>query len=166
MPVPTSDHMRRAFSLLPNGICVLRADLGNTFPGMTVSSVTALSLSPPLVLACIRKESFIGRSVHQLRRFSICALNEAQSDMSDFFAGRCDQTRSHRTDWDALLNSPELPGATFSLHCSQHTVYDGGDHWILVGDVRHIAFGESPKGPLIHYRSRYWSATPQTSQAT
>lgn len=165
MPSPTSAAMRRAFSLLPNGICVLRADLGKTFPGMTVSSVTALSLSPPLVLACIRKESFIGRHAHRLRRFSISALNEAQSDLSDFFAGRSARQGGRRSDWDALSDSPELPGATFSLHCSRHTVYDGGDHWILVGDVRDIAFGADEKGPLIHYRSRYCSAAPRSSHA-
>jgi len=152
MPIPTPEQMRRGFAALPNGVCVLQVELPDCRPGMTVSTVVPLSLKPPLLLTCIRKASFIGLHLLEVERFSISALDESQAGVSDYFAGSAGVADS--------ASPTLLAGAGLQLSCTRHTVYDGGDHWILVGDIVSLSVGVNIAPPLIHYQGRYWSTAP------
>jgi flavin reductase (DIM6/NTAB) family NADH-FMN oxidoreductase RutF len=152
MPIPTPEEMRRGFAALPNGVCVLQVELPDCRPGMTVSTVVPLSLQPPLLLTCVRKWSYIGRRLPEVRHFSLIALDKSQAGVSDYFAGSAGAGDSA---------SPELvAGAGLRLDCTRHTAYDGGDHWILVGDIVSLSIGVNTAPPLIHYQGRYWSTAP------
>ena len=153
---PGPDAMRRAFATLPQGVCLLQAAVDGKQATMTVSSATPLSLTPPLLLTCIRKQSFIGRNLVRIGEFHLAVLARSQVALSEQFGRPASASNSSPDPSIAFSAARPLHEAVLTLSCRQHIVYDGGDHWILVGDVTELAAGEPQRAPLIHYRRTYW----------
>ncbi|MFZ9023047.1 MAG: flavin reductase family protein, partial [Litorivicinaceae bacterium] len=49
--------------------------------------------------------------------------------------------------------SPKIQGCLAYLECRHHSLYDGGDHGILVGEVTHIEFSDQERDPLVYCKS-------------
>ncbi|MGE0238471.1 MAG: flavin reductase family protein [Parvibaculaceae bacterium] len=121
--------------------------------GMTVNSLTSVSLDPLLLLFCVRKR---GRSLGHLkraRRFSVNILASGQEDVSRHFAGAV--IEGLPVDWRALEDCPILQGCTASFACRLSALHPAGDHTIVLGRVLDMdGAGEAP-APLIYYAGRY-----------
>ena len=50
--------------------------------------------------------------------------------------------------------APRLAGATTVFDCTLHAVLDGGDHEIVVGEVKAFAH-QNHHDPVLFFRSRY-----------
>jgi flavin reductase (DIM6/NTAB) family NADH-FMN oxidoreductase RutF len=48
-----------------------------------------------------------------------------------------------------------LEGALASIACTVKHMVDGGDHWIVIGEVIELQLGPGPHEPLLFYRGRY-----------
>ncbi len=123
--------------------------------GVTVNSFTSLSLDPPLVLFCLRRE---GRSLPVIRdagRFAVHVLAADQRPVSKRFA-------KDPFDWADLPHTldpddgqtPMLPGVCALMLCTVEAIYPGGDHEIVIGQVRRI--DDAPAtAPLVYHQGRY-----------
>ncbi|MEN9717202.1 MAG: hypothetical protein RIQ99_80, partial [Pseudomonadota bacterium] len=49
---------------------------------------------------------------------------------------------------------PLLDGSLVSFECRTHAVHEGGDHFILVGEVTRAQF-EPRRDPLLYFRGKY-----------
>ena len=54
----------------------------------------------------------------------------------------------------AVTGSPILPGCAAWLDCALWHIYDGGDHWIVIGDVK-AAHVDGDSQSLLYFR-RQW----------
>jgi flavin reductase (DIM6/NTAB) family NADH-FMN oxidoreductase RutF len=49
---------------------------------------------------------------------------------------------------------PLLDGSLGSFECKRHAIHDGGDHFLLVGEVVRAQF-EPRRDPLLYFRGKY-----------
>jgi flavin reductase (DIM6/NTAB) family NADH-FMN oxidoreductase RutF len=121
--------------------------------GMTASSLSSVSLVPPLVLVCIDRAAELHDTLAQVDAYVVNILASEQEELSRRFATReADMFRGVglRRTLDGL---PVLEGALAHLECVPHDRHEGGDHSIFVGRV---VGGETANGtPLIYFRGGY-----------
>ena len=53
-----------------------------------------------------------------------------------------------------VTGAPILVGALGFMDCTLYRSYDGGDHLILVGEIKQAVIGEA-RAPLLYFRSAY-----------
>lgn len=131
--------------------------------GLTVNSLTSLSLKPPLLLFCARNESRAGQAVIARGRFSVNILSETQQHISGHFAGQAESwnvSACHRHGaWLAI------PGCNAVMFCDVAKTYPGGDHTIIVGAVKDIAGPTTAQDPLLYHEGRYSAMQPRPLRA-
>jgi flavin reductase (DIM6/NTAB) family NADH-FMN oxidoreductase RutF len=121
--------------------------------GMTASSFTSVSLSPPMVLICIGHGAGILEYFRRSRYFGINILNDCQRRLSDRFAG-AGYDRFEGVPWYAgQTGVPLLHDVLATLECSRNALVAAGDHDILIGEV--ISANCEDGEPLVHFGSRY-----------
>jgi flavin reductase (DIM6/NTAB) family NADH-FMN oxidoreductase RutF len=103
--------------------------------GTTANAVSSVSLRPPLVLVCLRRESETLQTLVERRRFAINVLHSSQTGLSERFARRAASDTWDRVAHRSLGGIPALDGAIATLDCELHDVADGGDHVVVVGHV-------------------------------
>ncbi|HWE11258.1 MAG TPA: flavin reductase [Solirubrobacteraceae bacterium] len=123
--------------------------------GTTANAVSSVSLRPPLVLACLRRESETLSALLDRRRFAINVLHSSQTELSDRFA-----QRTAPDTWDSVAHRtvaeiPVLEGAIATLRCEVHDVADGGDHTVVVGRVIGLDRVSAENDPLLFYAGSY-----------
>ena len=73
-----------------NGVCIVTTNGPHGRFGLTVSSMTSVSASPPLLLVCINRESVVHDVIRGNGRFTVNLLGTSQETQADRFAGRGD----------------------------------------------------------------------------
>jgi flavin reductase (DIM6/NTAB) family NADH-FMN oxidoreductase RutF len=148
---------RQAMAALPTGVSVLTTKYGAGVHGMTVGSLTSVSLSPALISVCLRKESPSLLLIRRNGEFGLSVLADDQISVADCFAAPERETDS--VEYFFLDGVPVVSGAVGWLACTQRHIYAAGDHAIVIGAVSRA---ESRAGePLIRHRSRYRHLTPE-----
>jgi len=150
--VATADYLA-AFRSVPSAVAVVAATDGVRAHGLTASSVTSLSIDPPLVLVCVRHDSRILPMIRASKRFSLSFLSDQQREVASHFASAQRPAGSaqfhgipHRAGRFGL---PILDGASAWLACDLWREYPGGDHAIVCGLVREA--NGSDAHPLLSY---------------
>jgi len=118
--------------------------------GCTISSLTSLSLDPPLLLFCLAKDSGTHTAFDAATRFSVSVLGAEQADVAHRFAG---PVSGRDADWCWLDGLPVVPGSLVWIACSVHDRMVGGDHTILVGRVGRARARDG--APLVHHQRGY-----------
>lgn len=140
----------------PQGVTVVTTESHGSPVGITVSSFTSISLSPPLVLVSIAKGSAAHGAFEKSESFAVNFLADDQRSVSDRFAGRA-QMRDrfeglrHRP---GLTGSPVIDGVRAVIECRTWKVHDGGDHSMVVGEVV-AAEAFNSKKPLVYFQQQY-----------
>ena len=144
---PASDAraLRRCLGQFPTGVTIVTARNGERLVGMAVNSFAAVSLTPPLVLWSIRRESSSAQDFLQAGQYAVSVLADDQIELSQLF-GSSHPERFERARWQAgLSGAPLIEGAIAHLECRLEQVHEGGDHLILIGHVeRHARFEGAP----------------------
>ncbi|WP_198008676.1 flavin reductase family protein [Ahrensia sp. R2A130] len=163
----TDREFRDALSTFGTGVTIVTARDGDGAPvGMTASSFSSVSMNPPLVLWSAAKKALSGEAFRDAQHFAVHVLHTEQSDLSNRFA-KTGTDKFSGLDWNGDANSvPELPDVLARFECSQYAVYEGGDHWIIVGEV--TSFEHMSGKGLLHVAGGYASARtlrPSSSEA-
>lgn len=153
-PVPDAARFRETCAQLPAGVSVVAgADAAGCY-GLTASTVSSLSLSPPLMLVCLDKRA---TTLHRLLRgstFGISVLPANASAVADDFAGqRRGADKFAAAAYTLRDGAPVLTDALAWWVCQLTATYPGGDHTILVGGVS--AMGHRSGDPLVWHARRY-----------
>jgi flavin reductase (DIM6/NTAB) family NADH-FMN oxidoreductase RutF len=158
-------EFRDAMARLAGGVAVLSTlDPIGRACGLTVTAVSSVSLDPPLVLVCVKKDGFIHDALFVADGWSLTFLASDQLDAAQYFArhrypgDRDDFSawRTNRADSGELI----LTGGVAAVSCVPHHLVDAGDHSIAIGrvvNVRHDLTGETP---LIHGDRAYFAPGP------
>jgi len=156
-PADDGRAFRRCLGQFATGVTVMTTQHGDSRAGMSVNSFAALSLDPALVLWSIRRESASLPLFRAAGHFAVNVLAADQVELSNRFARAGDDKFAGVVCRPGRLGAPLIEGAIATLECRLHEVHEGGDHFILVGQVEHYArYGGEP---LLFAQGRY--AVPQ-----
>jgi len=147
--------LRAALGCFATGVTVVTClDERGAPVGLTANSFTALSLDPPLLLVCVAKSATSAGPLGAAESFAVNVLQTGQQPASITFSSRV-ENRFGSTAWSVGEHgAPVLMESLSVFECRQHAVHDGGDHFILVGEVVKASF-ESRLDPLLYFRGRY-----------
>ena len=150
-----SREFRNTVGLLPTGVVVIALHVGDEVHAMTANAVSSLSLEPMLLLFCparkARLSGYLAVGVH----FSVNVLRAEQQAISTFFSGAWKQGAPPPYRFVPMGAAPRLEGSLASLGCTVRSIADGGDHWLVVGEVLQLKRGIAPHEPLLFYKGRY-----------
>ncbi len=148
---------RKTMGLFATGVAVLAtvADDGQTI-GMTANAITSVSLDPMLILVCVAKNAHIAPYILATPGFSLNFLDAHQEDLSVFFAGKWKEPILPAFEFLAWEGSaPLLNGCMAAAACRRTQVIEGGDHWIVLGEVTALYRAEDTSDPLLFYGGKY-----------
>ncbi len=157
----TAEEFKAALRRWASGVTVLTARAGGADLGMTASSFSSLSLSPPQVLVCVAKSAAIHAAVVEAGGFGITILAEDQMEISNRFAGRFPKDQDRFADLSftrgARSGAPLLAGGLARMDCALAHALDGGDHSIFVGEVQaaEVSDEREPQAALLYAAGRY-----------
>lgn len=146
-----SHAFRRAMGSLPTGVSVLTTNHGAGVRGMTVGSLTSVSLTPPLILVCLRNESPTLDLLCHNGDFGLSVAAAGQRAVADAFA--TPDRDANAAEFAYLDGIPVIAGAIAWLACRHRHTYPAGDHAIVIGEVLHAEARDGE--PLVRHASRY-----------
>jgi len=150
-PALMGDLFRRAASFIPSGVAVVgwcETDGGPC--GLTVSTLTPVSVNPPLVSACIDRDSRSLPLVRQARSFSVNLLARDQGELARRFGTPCTD-RFKDLQWrQAEGGEPILEGVVVTMMCEYAGQVEAGDHTIVIAEVKRLILNEGE--PLVYWR--------------
>jgi flavin reductase (DIM6/NTAB) family NADH-FMN oxidoreductase RutF len=155
----SAQSFRATMGCFPTGVAVLTARSGEWSHGMTVNSVTSVSLQPLLVLACVRRLSTMDSLLTSGSPFGLSVLSEHQRSVAAYFAdparppGQVD-TVDIPCHAGPATGMPLICDAVAWLECHVSARHPGGDHTIVVGQVA-AAFGEPDRDSIVFFRGGY-----------
>ena len=148
------DEFRAALGRFASGVTVVTTkDRTGRFHGITVSAFCSVSLSPPLVLVCIDKNTGSHHALTETNSFVVNILREDQQYISDRFASFLPdkfEVIKYRTGIDGL---PVLEEALANLECRLVHSYAGGDHTVYVGEIERVTLNDGK--PLVYWHGNY-----------
>jgi flavin reductase (DIM6/NTAB) family NADH-FMN oxidoreductase RutF len=140
------------------GVAVVTTTGGDGFRGATVTAFTPVSLAPPLVLVCLERTSRTAELIRTSGVFAVSLLDRSQEFLAERFAARAPLADARFTGIRHTLAAngcPVLTGALAWVACRVTAVHDGGDHDIVVGEVKDSWIGPDTDDPLLSYEGRY-----------
>ncbi|MBV8060250.1 MAG: flavin reductase family protein [Alphaproteobacteria bacterium] len=151
-----SRSFRQLMSCFATGITVVtgRDDAGNPI-GVTINSLTSVSLDPPLVLFCLGKWAYMHPAFQKVSRFAVNILSAGQEDVSRYFANTRTNPKPKRLWGRPQMDVPLLNGTLGWMVCEKHKTYKGGDHDIILGEVKKLMKRGETADPLLYFHSRY-----------
>jgi 3-hydroxy-9,10-secoandrosta-1,3,5(10)-triene-9,17-dione monooxygenase reductase component len=156
------ERFRRASGLWATGVSIVTTIDTDGVPfGLTMNSVTSLSLDPPLYIVNVDNGSDTLAPMLDTRAFCINVLADGQQELSNRFAKKGDD-KFRGVDYVAgATHAPRLTGSLMSIDCRVSAVHEGGDHQIVIGEVVEIVTsdGGDEAKPLLYYGGRYASLT-------
>jgi flavin reductase (DIM6/NTAB) family NADH-FMN oxidoreductase RutF len=144
---------KKAMSRFACGVTVVTAEYEGKRYGATVSAFSSLSLTPPLVLICIGKNSTAHDAIRKGERFVVNILREGQEALSNLFASKTHDKFAGLETRAGKLGVPVLDGVLAAVECRLYETLPGGDHTIFVGEVVHADLAEG--NPLVYFRGGY-----------
>lgn len=143
-------ELRSCFGQFATGVTVVTCEGEPGRPhGATVNAFTAVSLDPPLCQVTLTRSSR-ARQYLEGRPFAVNVLAHDQLDVALHFAGR---PMVEDPAWDEGPTAPVLAGTTATISCDPWATYDGGDHVIVIGEVRAISC--TGRRPLLFYGGQF-----------
>lgn len=150
--------MRQTMSRFATGVAVITTEHHGTPHGMTVNSLTSVSLDPPLLLTCFAHGARSADAVMGAGRFVVNILAQRQQEIAQRFAQRgADHFADLGIEYD-VHGLPIVPGSLAHLACHLERTVDAGDHVIVLGAVT-SAWSRDGE-PLGFYGGRFSDITP------
>jgi flavin reductase (DIM6/NTAB) family NADH-FMN oxidoreductase RutF len=156
--VATGEELRTVMRRHPAGVSVATVDLEGQRLGLTVASLVAVALEPPLVVISIAKAAALHELLRDARGFAVSLLRVEQEPLAQHFArGVPPIAMWTGVEVDESPRGPLLGGALGWLECALAAEHAAGDHTLFVGLVERAEAG--PAGaPLVRLDGRYQSA--------
>src|ERR1700744_1197338 len=141
-PDTPADDLRGAMRHLAGGVSVITAGRAEDITGMTVTSVSSLSLDPPSLIVSINRASSTWPVLERYGVFGVNILTADQRDIAERFAGRNGLKGRQRFvggEWITRgSGSPLLVGAAAALDCEVEHLIEHHSHAVVIGRVRHV----------------------------
>lgn len=148
-------ELRKAFGQFTTGVCIVTSAIEGREPfAMTINSFSSLSLDPPLVLWSLQRDSELFEKWQMVTHFTVNILTQAQRSLSSLYSRKGEHILDADHYYLSSLQRPIIKDVLSYFECEISNRYDGGDHIILVGEVKNAKV--YPKGnPLVFYSGQY-----------
>lgn len=151
---PDEAQLRAAFGTFATGVAVVTAQTQDGRPmGMTINSLTSLSLSPALLLWSVAKKSRSHDDYVAASHFAIHVLGAHQEHLCRQFTRHTHEERFQGIELAFNARGvPLLADPLACFECATHACHDGGDHTIVVGKI--LSARLSHGKPLLFFRGQ------------
>lgn len=155
-----ADGHKQLYRSLAAGVAVVTTDGPYGPAGMTVSSIMAVSLTPPLLLVSLAKASGTLAALRESGRFAVNLLGDGQQAIAARFA-------TGRPAWvkfagvrlvDSGTGPPVIDRVLAAATCEVVWVRPAGDHTLVLGQITEVAHGAGR--PLVWHASGYHGVHP------
>lgn len=147
-------YFRDVMGHLPTGVVVVAGREPETGApaGLVVGTFQSLSLNPPLVTFSVATTSTSWPKIRRAGYFSASVLAADQHDVCRAMS-RKQGDKFATIDWhDSPDGTPQITGAHAWIDCTIVRELEGGDHLIVIAEVRRLEAGGGE--PLIFHRGR------------
>ncbi|MFG2646663.1 flavin reductase family protein [Streptomyces sp. NPDC048436] len=157
------EQFRSLMSTFPTGVAIVTTGAFEGEPsGLTVSSVSSVSLDPPTLLVCLNNKSRTLSEVLANGTFAVNLLHEGGQGAAKLFASG-ERDRFDRVEWEnaTTFAGPHLVNDAHSIaDCRVSRTLSMGDHQVIFGEIFRVE-QQSPEhtAPLL-YGMRRFSAWP------
>lgn len=148
-----TDLFRHVVGHLASGVTVVTTRVDGRDHGMTASSVTSLSMDPPMMLACVNNSVPTATAIERSGRYTVNVLGQTHGDLAYQFAtpGR-DKFAGVAVERGAG-GIPMLAEAIASIECEVTEQVLGGSHSVFLG---HVTAATAREGaPLTYFRGGF-----------
>lgn len=146
--------LRKVFGSFATGVTVVTAVGPDGRPvGVTVNSLTSVSLDPPLLLWCLANKSASLGAFTLGSAFAVHVLAAEQAAVARHFARSGTDKFAGQAGPQDSAAPPEVPGALVRLSCRVARLDPGGDHTIILGEL--VSAELRPGAPLVFHASRF-----------
>jgi flavin reductase (DIM6/NTAB) family NADH-FMN oxidoreductase RutF len=149
----SSTDFRSAMRHLAGGVSVITAGRGKDITGMTVTSVSSLSVDPPALIVSINRGASSWPLVKRLGVFGVNILTADQLDIAERFTGKDGLKGLDRftgAEWTTRISGvPLLVGALAAVDCEVEEIVERHSHAIVIGRVLDVQF--SRRGAALAY---------------
>ena len=150
---------RDAMATFPSGVTIVTtADDTGRWWGFTATSFCSVSMQPPLVLVCLAETAECHPVFERAQRWVVHVIHPEHAELALRFATRGADKFADAGFVVDERGLPRLAGACVTLHCTRYASYPGGDHTILLGEVRDTLLGEHL--PAVYFRRRFHPLDP------
>jgi flavin reductase (DIM6/NTAB) family NADH-FMN oxidoreductase RutF len=157
-PDISSDEFRGAMRHLTGGVSVITVGAGKDITGMTVTSVSSLSVDPPTLIVSINRESSSWPILQRLGFFGVNILAANQLDVAERFTGKGGLKGADRfagAQWTTRISGvPLLAGALAAIDCQVEDIVERHSHAIVIGRVLDIQTS-GHTAALAYWQGRY-----------
>ena len=157
-PETSPDDFRGAMRHLVGAVSVVTAGRGSDITGMTVTSVSSLSIDPPTLIVSVNRESSTWPVLKRYGVFGVNVLTSDQIDIAERFSGKGGLKGRERFiggDWITRASSaPLLVDALAAVDCEVEEVIERHSHGIVIGRVRDLILSKR-ESALGYWHGRY-----------
>lgn len=142
MELPSPKSFTNAMRALVGNCSVITVGEGDDVSGLVVTSAISLSADPPLLLACVNRNSSSWPLLAKYRKFGWSSLGADHQKIAENFCGfggvkGADRYKSG--EWEtAKTGALLLKGAPAAFDCDVVEMIDRATHSIVIGEVRAI----------------------------
>ncbi len=136
------------------GVVVVTALLGDGPVGMTCQSFVSVSLDPPLIAFSPARSSTTWPSIREAGSFCVNILASDQASLCERFA-KSGGNKFDGVEWEeSWTGSPMIQDCLAHINCTVTSIFEVGDHDIVIGQVKDLKLGR-PGQPLLFYRGKF-----------
>ncbi len=153
-----SDAFRGAMRSLAGGVSVITVGRGKDITGMTVTSVSSLSVEPPTLIVSVNRQSSSWPLLQRYGAFGVNILTAEQVDVAERFSGKGGLKGADRftgAQWVTRATGvPLLSGVLAAIDCEVEEVIERHSHAIVIGRVRDVVTA-APHTALTYWDGQY-----------
>jgi len=154
----SSGEFRGAMRHLTGGVSVITVGQGEDITGMTVTSVSSLSVDPPTLIVSVNREASSWPLLKRHGFFGVNILTSDQLDVAERFSGKDGLKGAARfagARWFTRASGvPLLVGALAAIDCEVEDVVERHSHAIVIGRVLDMQTS-SRGGALAYWQGQY-----------
>jgi flavin reductase (DIM6/NTAB) family NADH-FMN oxidoreductase RutF len=154
----SSIDFRGAMRQLTGGVSVITAGRGKDISGMTVTSVSSLSVEPAALIVSINREASSWPLLKRHGFFGVNLLTADQLDVAERFAGKDGLKGADRfagAQWTTRVSGvPLLVGALSAIDCEAEDIIERHSHALVIGRVLDIQTSQRTAA-LAYWQGRY-----------
>ena len=152
-PAPDATTFRHVVGHLASGVTLVTTRTPEGPFGMTASSVTSLSLDPPMMLACLNTSSVTCAAVSASGAYGVNVLGEGQGHLAHQFATPSSDKFAGVQVSEGVLGVPLLTEALARIECEVVEEVRAATHTVFLGRVRRAEAAEG--SPLTYFRGGF-----------
>lgn len=149
--------LKRAMRTVAGGVSVITAGVPGDRTGATVTSATAFSMEPPMMIVTINRSSSTWPAIQTRRHFCVNILGHDQHEIASRFSGMGGikgEARYEGAHWTTLVSgAPVLDDAATVVDCVVDELIERHSHGIVLGRV--VAIRVAQQVPLVYSDGRY-----------